>query len=180
MSEAPCLACCYAAPRLPMVTTVHSGRAQRAQAAGTCRLCEFRSLSDGRSRQVARHGRFGSISQMSSQQSMSLAYQCLVRVQAAQVYTSSMDIEDRSRWSPASEGEGQRSYPFWYIFSVTYVVIMLEKRSLTAPFKSRRAFVNFLRAPEGTEGHAVGNSRWSNKDLEPTPVSERTWTWYNL
>lgn len=52
---------------------------------------------------------------------------------------------------------------------------------LTAPFQSREAFVEFIKAPGEIEGHAsVGDARWSNKDLEPTPREHRTWTWYNL
>ncbi|PIA94993.1 putative permease [Cercospora beticola] len=55
------------------------------------------------------------------------------------------------------------------------------KTDITAPFQSKHAFVQFLRAPQGNEGHAtVGDAKWSNKDLEPTPVEQRTWTWYNL
>ncbi|KAF2213850.1 hypothetical protein CERZMDRAFT_83291 [Cercospora zeae-maydis SCOH1-5] len=55
------------------------------------------------------------------------------------------------------------------------------RAEMAAPFQSRRAFVQFLRAPEGNEGHAtVGDAKWSNKDLEPTPIEQRTWTWYNL
>lgn len=54
----------------------------------------------------------------------------------------------------------------------------LRRRELVAPFKSREAFVNFAKAPQGSEGHtAIGDARWSNKDLEPTPVDQRTWTW---
>ncbi|KAK6001431.1 hypothetical protein QM012_002762 [Aureobasidium pullulans] len=56
-----------------------------------------------------------------------------------------------------------------------------SKAEIAAPFQSKEAFVDFLRAPEGNEDHApVGDSRWSNKDLAPTPVKDRTWTWYNL
>ncbi|KAM0269866.1 hypothetical protein ACHAQH_009617 [Verticillium albo-atrum] len=55
------------------------------------------------------------------------------------------------------------------------------QQQFTAPFQSRAAFVDFLRTPEGIHGHAtIGDARWSNKDLEPTPLEHRTWTWYNL
>ncbi|KAH0265858.1 hypothetical protein KCU91_g11167, partial [Aureobasidium melanogenum] len=58
---------------------------------------------------------------------------------------------------------------------------MPSKAEMAAPFQSKEAFIDFLKAPEGNEGHAVvGDSRWSNKDLAPTPVKDRTWTWYNL
>jgi NCS1 family nucleobase:cation symporter-1 len=49
---------------------------------------------------------------------------------------------------------------------------------LSAPFHSKETFVDFLRSPQGHEGRpAIGDERWSNKDLEPTPVEQRTWTW---
>ena len=52
------------------------------------------------------------------------------------------------------------------------------REEVAAPFRSREAFVNFVKAPEDIEGHAtVGDARWSNKDLEPTPLEHRTWTW---
>ncbi|KAL9563786.1 hypothetical protein ACKAV7_012175 [Fusarium commune] len=52
---------------------------------------------------------------------------------------------------------------------------------LTAPFQSKEAFVNFVRTSETADGQTrVGNERWSNKDLEPTPPEHRNWTWYNL
>ncbi|KAM0327153.1 hypothetical protein ACHAQA_006284 [Verticillium albo-atrum] len=55
------------------------------------------------------------------------------------------------------------------------------RQQVTAPFQSKEAFVDFLRTPESLEGHtAIGDARWSNKDLEPTPLEHRTWTWYNL
>jgi NCS1 family nucleobase:cation symporter-1 len=39
--------------------------------------------------------------------------------------------------------------------------------------------MNFIRAPKGAKINAtVGNSRWTNKDLEPTPPEYRNWTWY--
>lgn len=53
------------------------------------------------------------------------------------------------------------------------------KADVAKPFRSRAAFVDFVKAPQGNEGHeTVGNSKWSNKDLEPTPVEQRNWTWY--
>jgi NCS1 family nucleobase:cation symporter-1 len=55
---------------------------------------------------------------------------------------------------------------------------MPSKHGMAVPFQSKEAFVDFLRAPQGNEGHAtVGDTRWSNKDLEPTPEEHRTWTW---
>ncbi|PVH95088.1 hypothetical protein DM02DRAFT_732080 [Periconia macrospinosa] len=55
------------------------------------------------------------------------------------------------------------------------------KQKLTAPFKSKEAFVQFARTEQGVEGQTtIGDARWSNKDLEPTPEADRTWTWYNL
>ncbi|KAH7131795.1 NCS1 nucleoside transporter [Dendryphion nanum] len=53
--------------------------------------------------------------------------------------------------------------------------------SIAAPFRSKEAFLDALKTtPEGGEHLTVGNAKWSNKDLEPTPPEERTWTWYNL
>lgn len=58
---------------------------------------------------------------------------------------------------------------------------MPTKRRMAAPFQSKEAFVDFLRAPRVNDGHVpIGDERWSNKDLEPTPVEQRTWTWYSL
>ncbi|KAI1675228.1 allantoin [Pyrenophora tritici-repentis] len=55
------------------------------------------------------------------------------------------------------------------------------RQQVTAPFQSKAAFVNFIRSPQGNDGQApIGDERWSNKDLEPTPVEQRTWTWFNL
>lgn len=55
------------------------------------------------------------------------------------------------------------------------------REDIAAPFQSKEAFVNFLKAPQEIEGHAsVGDARWSNKDLEPTPPEHRTWTWYEI
>jgi NCS1 family nucleobase:cation symporter-1 len=54
------------------------------------------------------------------------------------------------------------------------------RHGMTAPFRSKEAFLDFVKAPQGNEGHGtVGDPRWSNKDLEPTPEEHRTWTWYN-
>lgn len=58
---------------------------------------------------------------------------------------------------------------------------MPTKGEMAAPFQSKDAFVEWIKAPEAHEGRTqVGDSRWSNKDLEPTPPEQRTWTWYNL
>lgn len=55
------------------------------------------------------------------------------------------------------------------------------RRQMTAPFQSRAAFVDFIKSPHSNDGHVpIGDERWSNKDLEPTPVEQRTWTWFNL
>ncbi|KAK1541009.1 NCS1 nucleoside transporter [Colletotrichum paranaense] len=55
------------------------------------------------------------------------------------------------------------------------------KGGIAAPFQSKDAFVEWIKAPEVHEGRTqVGDSGWSNKDLEPTPPEQRTWTWYNL
>ncbi|KAF7552879.1 hypothetical protein G7Z17_g4048 [Cylindrodendrum hubeiense] len=52
---------------------------------------------------------------------------------------------------------------------------------IAAPFQSREAFIDFLKAPRDVEDHSrIRDSKWSNKDLEPTPPEHRTWTWYNL
>jgi NCS1 family nucleobase:cation symporter-1 len=52
------------------------------------------------------------------------------------------------------------------------------RHRLIVPFHSKEAFVDFLRSPQGNEGRpAIGDEKWSNKDLEPTPVEQRTWTW---
>jgi NCS1 family nucleobase:cation symporter-1 len=53
-----------------------------------------------------------------------------------------------------------------------------NKQEMRAPFRSKEAFLEFVNAPQNIEGHvAVGNTKWSNKDLEPTPEEHRTWTW---
>ncbi|GAB7359104.1 hypothetical protein MBLNU230_g5175t1 [Neophaeotheca triangularis] len=59
---------------------------------------------------------------------------------------------------------------------------MPDTAALKAPFQSRSAFVDFLRTPQEPEGGRpmVGNSTWSNKDLEPTGPEGRTWTWISL
>jgi NCS1 family nucleobase:cation symporter-1 len=52
------------------------------------------------------------------------------------------------------------------------------KQQLSEAFRSKGAFIDFARAPQGREGQAIiGDERWSNKDLEPTPEDDRTWTW---
>lgn len=56
---------------------------------------------------------------------------------------------------------------------------MPSKADLSAPFQSKQAFVEFIQAPKSNEGQStIADSKWSNKDLEPTPVEDRTWTWY--
>ncbi|KAH8909658.1 NCS1 nucleoside transporter [Coniochaeta sp. PMI_546] len=57
-----------------------------------------------------------------------------------------------------------------------------SRASLTAPFQSRQAFVEFITVPNHVDkdGVTIGDPRWSNKDLAPTPPEQRTWTWYNL
>jgi hypothetical protein len=53
-----------------------------------------------------------------------------------------------------------------------------SKASLIAPFRSKEAFIEFVKAPRNNNGHIpVGDPKWSNKDLEPTPVEHRNWTW---
>lgn len=51
-----------------------------------------------------------------------------------------------------------------------------------ATFSSKAALVAYLESPEAPDGH-VGlgaGTRWSNRDLAPTPPEERTWTWVNM
>jgi len=49
---------------------------------------------------------------------------------------------------------------------------------LAGPWQSKQAFIEFVRAPQGNEGQkTIGDAKWSNKDLEPTPEEHRTWTW---
>jgi len=59
------------------------------------------------------------------------------------------------------------------------VMVNIPSRSeLTAPFRSKEAFVNFVKTSDTADGQMrVGNERWSNKDLEPTPPEHRNWTW---
>ncbi|GJC77337.1 allantoin permease [Colletotrichum liriopes] len=58
---------------------------------------------------------------------------------------------------------------------------MPTKAQMAAPFQSKEAFMEWAKASEAPEGRTqIGDSRWSNKDLEPTPPEQRTWTWYNL
>ncbi|KAF2243068.1 NCS1 nucleoside transporter [Trematosphaeria pertusa] len=52
--------------------------------------------------------------------------------------------------------------------------------SFTAPLRSKEAFLDAITTEHHGEHLAVGNAKWSNKDLEPTRPEERTWTWYNL
>ncbi|KAE9582353.1 hypothetical protein CGMCC3_g1675 [Colletotrichum fructicola] len=60
-------------------------------------------------------------------------------------------------------------------------VLIPSRAEIAAPFQSRAAFREWAKAPEAPDGQArIGDSRWSNKDLEPTPPHQRTWTWYNL
>ncbi|KAF9889716.1 hypothetical protein FE257_007022 [Aspergillus nanangensis] len=53
---------------------------------------------------------------------------------------------------------------------------------MTPPVGDRfRSILGRLQAPGAPKNHlAVGDPRWSNKDLEPTHPEQRTWTWYNL
>ncbi|KAF6825197.1 NCS1 allantoin transporter (NCS1 nucleoside transporter) [Colletotrichum plurivorum] len=58
---------------------------------------------------------------------------------------------------------------------------MPSRAEMAAPFQSGETFKDWIKAPEAPEGQTrIGDSRWSNKDLEPTPPEQRTWTWYNL
>lgn len=48
-----------------------------------------------------------------------------------------------------------------------------------ATFSSKAALVAYLESPDAPDG--IGNgTRWTNKDLAPTPPEERTWTWVNM
>lgn len=61
------------------------------------------------------------------------------------------------------------------------MVHLPSKAALSGPFQSKAAFIDFIKAPQAPDGHvSINNSRWTNKDLEPTPPEQRTWTWYNL
>jgi hypothetical protein len=64
------------------------------------------------------------------------------------------------------------------VYSAAIMVNFPSRSELAAPFRSKEAFVNFVKSPESTGGHTrVGSERWSNKDLEPTPPEHRNWTW---
>jgi NCS1 family nucleobase:cation symporter-1 len=53
-----------------------------------------------------------------------------------------------------------------------------SKSAFKAAFQSKEAFKDFVQSAESLDNHtAVGQSRWTNKDLEPTPPEQRTWTW---
>src|SRR5262245_23932456 len=62
------------------------------------------------------------------------------------------------------------------------MVHLPSRAALAAPFQSKEAFADWIRAPEGVgrNGQKVAVSRWTNADLEPTGPEQRTWTWYNL
>lgn len=56
---------------------------------------------------------------------------------------------------------------------------MPTKATLAAPFQSKADFVTFCQASQGKKGQTtIGDAQWSNKDLEPTSLEDRTWTWY--
>lgn len=53
-----------------------------------------------------------------------------------------------------------------------------NRAAIVAPFASKEAFVKFIQVSEDDEKEtSFGTSRWSNKDLEPTPKASRSWTW---
>lgn len=53
-----------------------------------------------------------------------------------------------------------------------------SREAITAPFRSTHAFHEFVKAPiQNGDEAVVGNDKWSNRDLEPTPERERTWDW---
>jgi cytosine/uracil/thiamine/allantoin permease len=53
------------------------------------------------------------------------------------------------------------------------------RAGLAASLQSKEAFIEYFQAPQGNDSHtAIGDSKWSNKDLQPTSVEDRTWTWY--
>lgn len=62
------------------------------------------------------------------------------------------------------------------------MVHLPSRATVTAPFASKDAFIDFLKAPSAPDGQpGIGSgTKWSNRDLEPTPPEERTWTWYNM
>lgn len=51
-----------------------------------------------------------------------------------------------------------------------------------ATFASKSALITYLEAPTAPDSHVGigGGTRWSNKDLAPTPPEQRTWTWFNM
>ncbi|KAK6834346.1 hypothetical protein PG987_009040 [Apiospora arundinis] len=56
-----------------------------------------------------------------------------------------------------------------------------KRHAISAPFQSAEVFRDFIRAPKAVDGReTIGNEKWSNRDLEPTPPEERTWTAINL
>ncbi|KAK8111493.1 uncharacterized protein PG998_007950 [Apiospora kogelbergensis] len=56
-----------------------------------------------------------------------------------------------------------------------------DKHAIVAPFQSAEALRDFLRAPKTVDGRGqIGNENWTNRDLEPTHVEERTWTAISL
>jgi NCS1 family nucleobase:cation symporter-1 len=53
-----------------------------------------------------------------------------------------------------------------------------SKAQLSSAFQSKDSFLEFIRVPDAPAGQTtVGKGRWSNRDLEPTPMEERTWKW---
>ncbi|KAK7953681.1 uracil permease [Apiospora saccharicola] len=61
------------------------------------------------------------------------------------------------------------------------MVRLPSRHALSAPFQSAEAFRDFVRAPQTAGGREqIGNEKWSNRDLEPTPPEERTWTAMSL
>ncbi|ROV99099.1 hypothetical protein VMCG_06603 [Cytospora schulzeri] len=62
------------------------------------------------------------------------------------------------------------------------MVRLPSRAAVQAPFSSKEAFIDFLKAPPAPDGKpGLGSgTKWSNRDLEPTPPEERTWTWYNM
>ncbi|KAH7034603.1 NCS1 nucleoside transporter [Microdochium trichocladiopsis] len=61
------------------------------------------------------------------------------------------------------------------------MVAFPSREAVTAAFQSRHAFHEFIKAPVGNGDEVlIGDEKWTNRDLEPTPPRERTWDWYNL
>ncbi|KAK8136595.1 uracil permease [Apiospora sp. TS-2023a] len=61
------------------------------------------------------------------------------------------------------------------------MVRLPSRHAFSAPFQSAEAFRDFVRAPQTAGGREqIGNEKWSNRDLEPTPPEERTWTAMSL